>query len=511
MSRTGKTAVNSIVGIICSLISSLLSFVLQAVFIRLLGLEYAGINGLFTSILSILNLAELGINNAILFRLYRCIANQDMEETEKYLNTYKKICYLVSGFIAIAGIACIPFLDSLVKDMPTFPEKLWSLFIIVLATSVAGHAFSYTSDIIIAHQDRYISTVINYVCLFLCHGLQIAALFFTHNIYLYLLVKLFTTLLKALLNYLVGRKKYHVTYCSKKKLKKDERNALLKDVGSLATYKFCRTLDANVDTFLITRFVGTAENAIYGSINMLLNALNEVLGVFNDSMVAGIGDLYASKDHKRISTVFYQSFHFTYLLYGVCAAVLMSLLSGFTSWWIGYTLDDKCIYLMVINFYMYGYGMNVSIFRNSMGIFRKGWLRPAFTAAFNIVFSIIFTLKWGLFGTLLGTLFARTLTLVWFDPYLVCRYGMRESPVKYYIRYCIYAGFTAIATFACLKAQSYLPQMTSLGMCIVNGVACLVVSLSILLLLGCIFSEQKYVFSRIENVLKSFKGKVRGH
>ena len=109
MSRTKKSAINSVVGIVCSLISSILSFALQAVFIRLLGLEYSGINGLFTDVLKILNLAELGINNAIMFRLYKQIADNNQFEIEKLLNYYRKFSYLIGLIILVVGIGFIPF------------------------------------------------------------------------------------------------------------------------------------------------------------------------------------------------------------------------------------------------------------------------------------------------------------------------------------------------------------------------------------------------------------------
>ena len=179
MSRTSKTATNIIVGIGFNVLSSLANFVLQAVFIRLLGLEYSGINGLFTQIISVLNLADLGFNNAILFRLYKSISDKDTDRTEMLLTTYKKVCFGISIFVLLAGMCCIPFLDLLVKEVPSFPESLWSLFIIVLATNSVTQYMSYSSIFIIAKQNRSIVTFVNYSCTFACHILQIILLLVT--------------------------------------------------------------------------------------------------------------------------------------------------------------------------------------------------------------------------------------------------------------------------------------------------------------------------------------------
>ena len=504
MSRTKKSAVNSAVGLICSLISSILSFVLQAVFIRLLGVEYSGINSLFGSILSVLNLAELGFGNAVMFRLYKAIADNDEKRISLYLSTYRKICYALGSFVFTAGVCCIPFLDKLITTEKTFPEPLWILFIITMATSVAGYFNNYRKILINAKQDRYINIFIDYGTIFSCHGLQILGLLLFKNVYIYLLIKLFTTIFNGFISGFISKRRYHIGWKSDDKLSKEERKSLTKDVGSLAFYKFCRTLDAHIDTFLISKFVDIAVTGIYGSINMLLSALNEVLGNFNDGMIASIGDMYASEDSKkRMEEVFYQSTHFTYFIYGIIIAVLAPFLSPFTKWWIGYTLDDVSIYIMLVNFFMYGMGMNVATFRNSMGIFVKGWKRPAFTALANLVFSVILAQKLGLIGTLLGTLISRTLTQIWYDPYLVCKYGMNSKPYKYYRRYIEYMVIIFGISFCMVNIGRFLPPMDSFVSILWHGVLYAICSSAAFFLVSFVFKEHIAVIKRIWDILSS--------
>ncbi len=508
MSRTKKSAINSVVGIGCSLISSILSFVLQAVFIRLLGLEYSGINGLFTDILKILNLAELGISNAIMFRLYKQIADDNLFEIEKILSFYRKISFLIGLIIFVVGLGFLPFLHLFVKEAPTFPESLWSLYIIVLATSVVTQFYHYKHVLILAKQDRYIYTIIHYSSIFLKHGLQILVLWLFKNIYLYLLAALATSILNGIVMGVVSKRRYSHSFKSSEKLTKSEKKDLLKDVGSLSIYKLCRTLDATLDTFLISKFVSVATTAIYASVNMLLNALNELLGCFNDGIIASVGDVYASGDKLRTKQIFYQSYHLTYLIYGICTATLFPFLKIFTNWWIGHTLDSAAIYLMLINFYMYGFGMTVATFRNSMGVFQKGWIRPGITAALNFTFSLFLVQKIGLIGTLIGTLISRTFTLVWYDPYIVFKNCFKEVPVKYYVRYIIYAVFTAVACVLNLILNTVLPFENNMLSLMIHGICYLSVSGVVLLLFGAVFNEEKDIVLRIKNLLLNFKNKI---
>lgn len=500
MSRTKKSAINSVVGITCSLISSILSFVLQATFIRLLGLEYSGINGLFTDILKILNLAELGISNAIMFRLYKQIAENNMQGIEKILSYYRKLSYFIGFIILGAGLCFVPFLHFFVKETPTFPESLWSLYIIVLSTSVFTQFFSYKSILILAKQDRYIYTIVNYSTIFLKHGLQILVLWLFKNIYLYLIVALFTTIISGIIIGMISRRRYSHSFVSKETLSKNEKKNLLKDVGSLSIYKLCRTLDATIDTFLISKFVSVSTTAIYASVNMLLGALNELLGCINDGIIASIGDVYASGDKLRTKQIFYQSLHLTYLIYGICTATLFPLLSLFTNWWIGHTLDDIQIYFMLINFYIYGFGMTVATFRNSMGVFQKGWIRPAVTAALNFIVSFILVQEIGLVGTLIGTLISRTLTLVWYDPYIIFKHAFGEFPAKYYVRYFIYAVFTATACGINLFLNSIIPFNNNIVWIFIHGICYLVVSAVLLFAFGLLFREQNEVIMRFKGL-----------
>ena len=503
MSRTQKTSINSAVGIGGSLINSLLSFVLQAVFIRLLGLEYSGINSLFTNILNILNIAELGVSNAILFRLYATIAQKDKKATEVLLAEYKRICYLISGLILLGGAACVPFLGDMVNGgAPDFPESLTVLFGIVLLTSVSNQFLDYKKIILIAHQDRFIVTITTYSCTFVCHALQIVTLLFFKNIYVYLLCKLFTTCANGLLCGWISEKQYQIHWREKNTLSKHERKGIVKDAGTLAVYKVCRTVDASIDTFLISKFVDISATAIYGSMSMILSSITDLLGQFNDGMIASVGDLYASGEKERVEGVFYQSLHFTGILYGICVAVLVPLMSPFVNWWIGYTLPNSVVYMLLINFYMHGLAANVSTFRNSMGLFRKGWKQPAVTVLLNAVFSILFVKRIGLLGTLLGTFVARALTQTWYEPYVVCKYGYDKKPYRYYLRYLIYAVMVAGASAANAAIAALLPAPDNLFSLVWHGVIYLAVAVAVLVSLGFAFKEQKAVINRVMQMVK---------
>ncbi len=502
MSRTKKTIINSGTGLILNIVSMCITFLLRGLFIRLLGLEYAGVDSLFTDILKILNLADMGISNAILFRLYKTIATKDEAGTEKYVALYKKVCYATGIFVGVAGAAFIPFLEFFVKEKPAFSEPLWSLYVIIIGTSVVSHFINYRGVLFTAHQDRYINIILQYVCEFLKHGLQIVSLLVFRNIYLYLIVGLFTTLLHGLLSKIFSEKKYHISWKSKEKLSKEESSDILKDVGALAVFKFCRTLHVTIDTFLISKFISVATTAIYGSVAVITTALSNLLSTLNDGMIASVGDLHATGDDGRLHRVFQMSSHLIYLLYGTCVVVLAPLLGVFTTWWVGHTLPDTCLYVMLFNFYVAGYNSMVSTFRNATGLYRQGWKRPAVTMVLNFGISLILIQKIGLIGALLGTAISNILTIVWYDPYIVYKYIFKESPLQYFAKYLMYLLIVAGTSIMSVMLGKILPVADTFLSLLWHGIVYTVFALAVLLLFGMAFPAQKELIQKGMDLLK---------
>ena len=90
--RKQKTIFN-VVGTMCSyFVMVLFNFITQRYIIHVLGIEYSGVNGLFSNILTMLSVAELGIGTAIVFKLYKPIKDENHEEINKWMNFYK-VCY----------------------------------------------------------------------------------------------------------------------------------------------------------------------------------------------------------------------------------------------------------------------------------------------------------------------------------------------------------------------------------------------------------------------------------
>ena len=181
-SRTVNSIKNISFGIGGQLISTILSFISRTIFIKILGIEYLGVNGLFGNILSMLSLTELGISNAIVFSMYKPLAEKDKSKLKGLMKLYRQAYIIIGIVVSLIGISLVPFLDYIIKDKPDI-QNLTLIYLMFLFNSVITYFFAYKRSIIIADQKEYIVTLYYYICNFLQVVVQIVILTITKAFY----------------------------------------------------------------------------------------------------------------------------------------------------------------------------------------------------------------------------------------------------------------------------------------------------------------------------------------
>ena len=191
-SRTEYSARNTTVAIVARMIAILLGFFTRVVFTHTLSEEYVGINGLFTDILNILALSELGIGTAITYALYKPIAEKDIEKQKSLMQLYKQFYRIVALIVLIAGLLVIPFMDVLIKDGQNI-KYLVLIYLMYLGNSVISYLLIYKKTLIDAHQLNYLGVVCYTIFLVIQNVLQIVILVFTGNFLLFVSVMMLCT------------------------------------------------------------------------------------------------------------------------------------------------------------------------------------------------------------------------------------------------------------------------------------------------------------------------------
>ena len=152
-SRTKNATRNIASGIVNQLATILLMFAARTAILYLLGVNYLGVGTLFSSVLSFLNLAELGMASAVVFAMYKPVAEEDYETLNALVAYYKKIYWTIGFVILTMGTVIVPAIPRLIKGEPPAEINVYVLYYIYLVNSVVSYFFQgYKQSILFAFQ-----------------------------------------------------------------------------------------------------------------------------------------------------------------------------------------------------------------------------------------------------------------------------------------------------------------------------------------------------------------------
>lgn len=461
MSRTRNSVRNLSYAIVGQAVGFVISFIARIFFIKILGREYLGLNGLFTNILTILSLAELGVGEAITFSLYKPLADNDIKKCTMLMQVYKKVYTVIGCAILVIGISLTPFLPLIIKNMPDIPyiELIYILFVINTAVS---YFFSYKRNLIIADQKRYIATFYRYLAHAVFTFLEIVYLIIFKNYIGYLLIMIAATLAD---NIMVSRKadKMYKFLKTEKQIPLDpeSKDKIIKNTKAMMMHKVGGVVVNSTDNILLSMFVSLDSVGLYSNYFFITNAINSVTTHVFNSVTASVGNLFATSDNKKAYQVFRDVYFLDYFMYSFIAVSLLCLFNPFIELWIGkdylFSFDIVCI--IVINFYIAGMRKAVLTFREASGLFYKDRWKAVFEAIINLVTSIVLAIYLGTFGVFLGTFISSVTVCVWVEPLVLYKYGFKVKLIEYFKLYFMYA----IITIGCCALTYYLCSFITYG------------------------------------------------
>lgn len=504
--RTENVAKNVILSSLFQIIAYVIGFVSRTIFIKILGEEYLGLNGVFTNVLTLLSFAELGIGSAIVYSMYKPLATNNSDKLKELIAFYKKIYLLVGMIIIIGGIILIPFLDFFIKSTPNINENIIIIYLIFVINSAISYFFSYRTSIISADQKNYLIIIYNKVFHIIRVIVQIIIILVWHNYYLYLLTETICTLLA---NYLLTRKskKMYPELIDLKnhELPKEEKKEIFKNIKSLIIYKVGGVILNGTDNLIISRYLGLAVAGLYSNYQLLTNAVVEVVGQVTNSFTASIGNMNSieTKEHKE--EVFYKILYFTYILFGFCSIELIIMLNDFVRIWIGeqYLLNSLTVIMIVGSIYINGVQYASFSFRNTLGLFKEAILVPILAVIINIVLSIILAKKVGLWGIFAATIVARFFSAGIIDPLVVYKHEFKKNPLIYYIKYFTYLLLVFVSLYITSNIVKYI-QATNILLIFIKAIVTGVISLSLLILFTFKTKEFKGLVYNFKNLFSKF-------
>lgn len=505
-SRVENSLKNSLFGVFSQATNILLGLVVRTFFIHFLSKEYLGINGLFTNILTMMSLAEMGIGSAIVFSMYKPIAENDYRQIAKLMNFYKRAYEIIGIVVAGVGLCIVPFLKYIIKDQPNI-DNLTIIYLLYLSNTVLSYFVAYKQSIFNADQRVRVIHSFRLVFYIVRSILQIIILIFLRNFVLYLLVQVICTFLENLAISLYADHKYSfLREYRMEKLTSEERKPIIKNIKALFIYKIGSTALDGTDNIIISAFDGIISVGLLSNYSLITNSVQMLLSQVTNSLTGSVGNFIAQEKEERYEELLDRITFLYFVLYGGSCVILMACLSTFVKIWAGesFVLSFWIVFIHCINMYIYGMMNAVWTFRSTMGLFVHGKWRPLISAVINIVVSIVLAQKIGLLGVILGTTITRITTNVWYDPYIVFKYGLKKKPVKYYLKWIGYLFVICTLVLLMHLFNMYI-NTTSILQLILSAFVAIVSFSTIVIILFGRSSEYKYYKSIIINFLKKNK------
>lgn len=510
MSRTQNSIKNFICAMIGQAVGILINFITRIFFIRTLGNEYLGLNGLFSNILTVLSLAELGIGTAIVYSLYAPLAIKDIKKCKMLMQLYKKIYTVIGCIILIIGSLITPLLPTIIKDMPDIPNINLIYILFVINTGIS-YFYSYKKDLIAADQNRYIVTIYHYGCYAILNILQIIYLLLTKNYLGYLIIQILMTLLE---NILISRKANKMYPFLKEKtpenLDQTTKNEIIKNTKAMMMHKVGSVVVNSTDNILLSTYVGLSAVGIYSNYYLIISALNSVLGQIYVSITASVGNLFANSSKERQYTTFKNINFLTFWIYSFASTCLLILFNPFIEIWLGkeYLFDMKIVLTLVINFYITGMRKSVLTFREAAGLFAKDKYKPIIESIINLVTSIILALKFGVIGIFIGTFISSITTCVWVEPYVLYKYGFQKKISLYfkaYFKELILTILISTLTFSICSLVNLNIYLSFILKCVI----CLIVPNLILYIIFRKTKSFQYFYDKVFKIYLKLKRKAK--
>lgn len=428
-------------GFIVQFINKLMAFVVRTVFIKCLNSDYLGVNGLFTNVLTILSFAELGIGTAIIFSMYKPVAENDKEKIKSYMNLYKKSYNIIGICVFAIGLLVIPFMDTIVKDAPNIKESIVLIYILFLTNTATSYFFTYKKSIIIAHQQQSIINNIDSIFYIIKSIFEILFLIITKNFIVYLIIQIGGTILENFYLSHVANKMYPYLKDKKiKKLSKKESKDIFSNVKSLVIYKFGGVIMNGTDNILISALINVSTVGIVSNYNLIITSVKSILSSALNGVTASVGNLNAIGKKEQKEKTYYDLTFVYYLVYSFCSIAFIILLNPFIKIWLGdnYILNISISIALAVSFFIDGMRQTGFIYRTTLGLFQKAQSTPYIGAITNIVLSIVLCKIFGLVGIFIATSIAQLVSYSWIDTYLIYKYELKKSPLQFYKKYLVY-------------------------------------------------------------------------
>lgn len=468
-SRTANSLKNTGISLFVQIACILLSFIGRTVFIKQLNIEYLGVNGLFSNILSLLSLAELGIGTAITYMMYKPIADNDTKKIAALNNLYRQVYNCIGLFIVLVGLSITPFITNFIKEPPKIEENIHVIYVLYVFNTSMSYFFTYKRSLLIAYQKEYVNSK-NVLRFTLLKEVSLILILFTvRSYYVYLVTQVIVTFLSNVaISCKANRLFPEVINLKPAQVPRNEIKVIVKNTMAMVCHRIGSVVVSGTGNMFISYYVGIAMVGIYSNYVLISTSACMIIVKAVNSITPSFGNLVATADADKVYNIFRKIYFMNFILAYVIAIFFYAFVDPFIAVWIGseYYLDKISVLLIAVNSIFFNQlRIPSQMAINTYGLFWQIKWKSIIEALINLAMSFLFTayLGLGIKGILLSMLLSNIATNLWWEPYVVFKYGfnmpfgiyMKEFTKSILIMFCT----LIIISFAASLIDSVCPNI----------------------------------------------------
>lgn len=514
-SRTKNSVRNIIFSMLAYGLQIILGFLARRYFIYFFSTEYLGLNSLFSNVLSLLSLAELGFGTAIVFAMYKPMAEGDEEKVRQLMQFYKKSYFTIGCVILGIGLCVLPFMDYFKKQAPNVNINLYIVYGIFLFNSVVSYFFAHRRSLLYTNQRNDIESKINMLLNILLTGGQLVAICFAKNYYLYIALIGIFNILNNVLIFVITQKMFP-QFLKKPNafLDKESKKAINKNIMSMIFHKIGSVVVYSTDSLIIFLVLGSVSLGKYSNYLMITTYVSAIVTIFTNAMRGSVGNSIASESVEKNQTLL-KKLNFIYCwIVAFCTIAIFILSDPFIDIVLTkdvstvLTFDKTIILLICVSFYLNQSRNMVLLFKEGAGLFYQDRFKSIFESVINLVTSIILAKFIGLAGVIIGTIISTISTCLWVEPYVLNKHYLKQSTLKYFAKYLYYTFAMLVAGGVTYLVCNFIPHY-NIGWLIVKFAVCAVVPNIVLLITYCWLPEFKQTIQWGKQIISGFKQKKK--
>lgn len=500
--RTKNTVRNIVFGSVLKIVNIILPFISRTVILYVLGAQYLGLNSLFHSILSFLSLAELGVGAAMVYMMYKPIAENDTTTIRAILNLYKKLYRIIGTVILVVGASLLPFLDSIIHgDVPDDTNIYILYFIYLINTVLTYWLFGYKNAVLQAYQRSDIESKIGIFITPASYIVMLSFLAITKNYYAYIIWQPIFTIITNLIR-LVIVDKHFPELKPEGEISKEMKTSIFKKVVAILGAKLNTVVLNAADNVVMSAFLGLTVIAIYGNYYYIMSSIMMFLGIIYSSMTAGLGNSLQTETLEKNYKDFEKFSFMNSWLVGWCTVCLVCLYQPFMRIWVqDETLMFPFYVVLQLGLYFYVYQIRKIpvVYKDAAGIWWEDRFRPYVCMVVNVVLNVLLVQLIGVSGIILSTVFSLFVSIPW-ENYTIFKYIFHCSSRKYYFKMAMFMLTMAVGGVATYYLCNFFGDgILSL---LVRAGICLIVPNAVFILLNFKRSEFKGTIAMVKQILR---------